>query len=83
MTCALSSSTARFAASARGSGPRVGLFEGRTQPLVGDMGVDLRGGQRRMPEHLLDAAEVRTSLKQVSGHGMPESVRTEIGRALG
>lgn len=75
---------ARFdSLSARCSGPGVRLFKGRTQPLIGHMGVDLRGGQRRMPENLLDAAEVGAALKQVGGHGMPKSVRTEIGRPLG
>ena len=60
------------------SGPGVGLLEGGPQPLIGDVGVDLRGGERRVPEDLLHAAQIGTSFEQMSRHGVPQPVRPEV-----
>ena len=59
------------------------LFEGRSQPLVRHMGVDLRRGERRVAEHLLHAAQVGAPLQQMGRHRMPKSVRAEVGCPLG
>ena len=65
------------------SGSGMGLFKSRSQPLVRHVGVDLRGGQRSVPEHLLHAAKVRAALEQMGGHRVPKSVRAEVGCPLG
>ena len=61
----------------------MGLFKSRSQPLVRHVGVDLRGGQRSVPEHLLHAAKVRAALEQMGGHRVPKSVRAEVGCPIG
>ena len=58
------------------------LLESRPQPLVRYVGVDLRRGERRVPEHLLHAAQVGTALQQMGRHRVPKSVRAEVGRPL-
>ena len=40
-----------------------------------DVGVDLRGGDTGVPQHLLDGADLRTVRQQVAGETMPEDVR--------
>ncbi len=52
----------------------------RHQALVGDMGIDLRRGQRGVTQDLLDATQVGAALEQMGGHGVPESVWSKIGR---
>src|SRR3989338_146292 len=47
------------------------------QPLRRDVRVDLRRGQTRMAEQLLDAAQIRTVLQQVRGETVPKTVRTD------
>ena len=59
------------------------LFKSRSQPLVRHMRVDLRRCQRCVAEHFLHTAQVSTTLQQMGGHGVPQSVGTEIGRPLG
>ena len=49
------------------------------QPLGGDVGVDLRGGQRGVAEQLLHGAQVGTALEQVGGRGVPQPVRAHVG----
>src|SRR5688572_3728528 len=44
------------------------------QPLPVDVGVDLRGGDLGMAEHLLHVAEVGPSLHQMRGEGMADGV---------
>ena len=68
---------------ARTSGPRVRLFEGRPQPLIRHVGVDLRRGERGVPENLLHAAQVGTALQQMGRHRMPKSVGAEVGCPFG
>jgi hypothetical protein len=45
-----------------------------TQPLVGDVGVDLGGRHVLMPQQLLDAAEVGAVGEKVGGIGVPQGV---------
>ena len=58
------------------------LLERRSQPLVRYVGVDLRRCEGSVPEHLLHAAEVGTTLEQVGRHRVSEAVRSEVGRPL-
>jgi murein DD-endopeptidase MepM/ murein hydrolase activator NlpD len=44
------------------SGAGVGLLVGPAQAIGGDMGVQLRGRQRGVPEQFLDAAQIGTPL---------------------
>ena len=60
----------------------MGLLEGTPETIVGDMGVDLGGGERCVSEHLLHAAQVGTSLQQMGGHRMPQAVRPQVRSAL-
>jgi murein DD-endopeptidase MepM/ murein hydrolase activator NlpD len=53
-----------------GSGARVGELVGRAQSFVGDVGVDLRGGQGGVAEQLLHRAQVGASLEQVGRRGV-------------
>ena len=41
------------------------------------MGVDLRGGDAGMAEQLLHQADIRPTVKEVGGKGVPEHVRCE------
>ena len=51
---------------------------------VGDVGVQLCGGEVGVPEHLLDAAEVGPAFEQVRREGVPEKVRMDaLGLELG
>ena len=50
--------------------PPVGFFD----LAAVQMGVDLRGGQRRMPQKLLNRAQVGPALQKVRGEGVPENV---------
>lgn len=45
-----------------------------TEPLDGHLGVDLRGVELRVTQHLLDRPQVRTTLEHLRGHGVPEEV---------
>src|SRR4051794_21271952 len=46
---------------------------------LGQMGVDLRGSQARMPEQDLDDADVHAPLEHVGGEAVTQRVRPEIG----
>lgn len=48
-----------------GSGARVGQPVGRAQPLGGDMGVELRGGERGVAEEFLHRAQVCSAFEEV------------------
>ena len=48
------------------------MFDAQT--LRGGMRVDLRGGQARVPEHLLDAAQIGASCQHVGGEGVAQIV---------
>src|SRR4051812_29262175 len=58
--------------------PRVEPVMHRLEPLLIDMRVDLRGGDIRMPEHLLDDAQVGAVAQQVRGKRMPQQVRVNV-----
>ncbi len=65
-------------ARAPSSGAGMSLAVGLPQPVVGHVGVDLRGGQRGVPEQLLHGAQVRAALEQMCRGGVSEPVRTEV-----
>src|SRR4051795_1090126 len=46
---------------------------------LGQVGVDLRGSQARMPEQDLDDADVHAPLEHVGGEAVTQRVRPEIG----
>src|SRR5215212_12122140 len=58
------------------------LLVGAPEPLIRDVGVDLGGGQRGVAEKRLHAARVGPSLEEMSGHGVPQSVWSEVGGAV-
>ena len=60
----------------------MGLLVGPPQALDRDVGVELGGRQRSVPEQLLHEPQVRTSFEQVGSRGVAESVWTEIGGAV-
>ena len=71
------------------SGARVGLVVGLAQAFLGDVGVDLGGGERGVAEQRLDAAQVGAVVEQVGGEGVaqlvggdPEGDRTELEVAV-
>jgi len=45
------------------------------QAFAGDMGVNLSGGEIRMPQHNLNAAQVGAVFKQMGGKRVPQGVR--------
>ena len=60
-----------------------------SEPVLGDMSIDLSGGNVGMAQHLLDAAEVRAMVDQVRGEGVPEhmgreppGIDADLGRQL-
>ena len=57
--------------SGAGMGQSVGLLE----LLAGDMGVELRGAEARVTEHLLHGAEIGSTVEEVRCRGVPEGVR--------
>ncbi len=53
------------------SGPGVCLPVGGAEPVGGDVGVDLGGGQRGVAQQLLHGAQVGAAFEQVGGSGVP------------
>src|SRR5690349_856052 len=53
------------------------LLVDRAQILSIHVGVDLRGGEIGVAQHLLQRAKVGTALEQVSGEAVPERVRRD------
>ena len=51
------------------------LLIGSSQPFGGDMGIDLGGPQRCVPEKFLNAAQIRTAIQEVGGSRVPQGVR--------
>lgn len=64
------------------SGPGVSLPERGPQPFIGDVGVDLRRGQRGVPQHFLDAAQIRATFENMRSHRVAQPVRAEIRGTL-
>src|SRR5659263_402207 len=42
------------------------------------MRVDLRRGQARVPEHLLDRPKIGAALEQMSGRAVPQTMRPHV-----
>ena len=53
----------------------MGLLQHATQAFLADMGVDLRRAEIGMSEQLLHLTQIGAAVEQVSGVGVPESVR--------
>src|SRR5699024_10418040 len=68
----------RRRAPGRLSRARVGLVDGAPQALRTDVRVDLRGGQRRVAEEVLDAAQVRAAFDEVGRGAVTEGVRGDV-----
>ncbi len=49
---------------------RMSLGDSRLQTINGHMRVDLRRGKTRVPEHLLDRTQIRSSIEHVGSEGM-------------
>src|SRR4051794_38503349 len=63
------------------SGAGVGSVIGRLKSLDGHMGVNLGRSERSVPEKLLNASQVSSTLEQVRGGGVPQAVRAEGRRS--
>lgn len=59
-------------------GARVGPEVDRRKPISVNVRVTLSGPQRRMPENLLHAAQVRSPLEKMGRGSVPESMRSQI-----
>jgi hypothetical protein len=46
--------------------------------LIGDMGVDLGGGDRGVSEHRLDAPDIRSIGEEIGSKGVPQRMRVDI-----
>ena len=57
----------------------MGLLVALPEPLDGNMGVDLGGGQAAVAQDFLHRAEVGPAVEQVRGGGVPEGVRSGGG----
>ena len=44
------------------------------EPLAGNVGIDLGGGEVGMPQHDLHTAQVGAVFQQVGGKGVPQGV---------
>src|SRR5262245_34592717 len=53
------------------------LFDQAPQPLLDDVGVDLRGRDVGVAEELLHGAEIGAALQQMAGKGVAEDVRRD------
>lgn len=51
--------------------------------LVGDVGIDLRRSDGRMPQHGLDAPDVGAVAQKVGGEAVAESVRMDFFHQAG
>ena len=54
--------------------PVVGFF----QPLLINMGVDLRRRDIGVPEHFLDDTEIAAIIEQMRGEAVPKRVRGKV-----
>src|SRR4051794_30680440 len=61
---------------ASSSGPRMGPAVDVPDPFAGEVRVQLRGGDTRMPEQLLDDTQVRAALEQMRRERVAQRVRT-------
>jgi hypothetical protein len=58
--------------------PGMSLVVNGTKTFDCHVGIKLSRGKGRVPEQLLNAAKVRTSLQQMRRGGVPQAVRTKI-----
>src|SRR4051812_20644343 len=65
------------------SGPGVSLFESGPEAFGGDMGVDLRAGQRGVPEQILYGPQVGAAVEQMGGRRVAQVVRAGVREAGG
>ncbi len=56
------------------------LFDQASQPLLDDMGIDLRGRDVGMAEQLLHRAQIGAPLQEMAGKGVTEHMRRDAGR---
>src|SRR6202166_1021563 len=62
-----------------GSGAWMGTAINLFEMVDAHVSVALRGGEARMPEHLLDRAQIGARVEQVCGEAMTQSVRRDRG----
>ena len=56
------------------------LFDQASQPLLDDVGVDLRGRDVGVAEELLHSAQIGATLQEMAGKGVAENVRRDARR---
>ena len=61
----------------------MGLGHGALKPVGREMRVDLRRGQTRMSQQLLNRTQVRTALEQIGRKGVAHRMRGNVGRDAG
>lgn len=54
------------------------LLVGFFQIFIGDMGIDLCGGDGGMPEHGLDGAYIGTILEEIGSEAVTQGVRVDV-----
>src|SRR5256885_11104105 len=59
---------------------RVRLEIHLSTPPIGYVGIELRRGEIRVTQHLLDRAEIGAPLEEVRGEGVPQEVRVDAFR---
>lgn len=57
---------------------RVKLPEGFPKKIPVEMGIDLRGGNALMAQHLLDRTQVRSTFHQVGGKTVPKRMGVDV-----
>ena len=62
------------------AGPRVGVLIDLLQVGGGHVRVDLRGGEIRMPQHLLNGPQIGPALQEMGGERVAERVRGNVFR---
>ena len=63
--------------------PWVGGIVGVTQAFLGDVGVDLGGGEGGVPQEGLDASQVGSIVEQVGGEGVSQLVGGDVEGNVG
>ena len=59
---------------------RVMLLDKASQPLLDDVGIDLRGRDIGMAQELLHGAQIGPPLQQMTGKGMTQNMRRDARR---
>src|SRR3546814_2869656 len=66
-------------AAAKSAGERMALLHQRLQTLAQHVGVDLRGRDVGVAQHLLQRAQVGAVVQQMAGEGVAQHVRRHLG----